>query len=86
MFLLADVPKPPIHKLTIAEAFDESGKPNHDVLKAHFFQEGRVEEEVALKIIRDGTAILRKERNVLEVEAPITGPCCLFISPLLLML
>lgn len=86
MFLLADVPKPPIHKLTIAEAFDESGKPNHDVLKAHFFQEGRVEEEVALKIIRDGTAILRKERNVLEVEAPITGPCCLFISPLLLLL
>ena len=73
MSVFADVPMPPTHKLTIAEVFDEAGKPKHAVLKAHFVQEGRVEEDVALRIIRDATAILRKERNVLEVEAPITG-------------
>lgn len=73
--VLADVPMPPTNKLTIAEAFDSDGKPQHDVLKAHFVQEGRVEEEVALKIIHDATLVLRKERNVLEVDAPITGPC-----------
>ena len=71
--VFADVPMPPIHKLTMAEAFGDNGKPKHEVLKNNFIQEGRVEEDVALKIIRDATAILRKERNVLEVEAPITG-------------
>lgn len=73
MSVFADVPMPPTHKLTMSEVFDEGGKPRHAVLKAHFVQEGRVEEDVAMRIIRDATALLRKERNVLEVEAPITG-------------
>ena len=64
---------PPTHHLTMSEVFDETEKPRHAVLKSHFVQEGRIEEDVALRIIRDATAILRKERNVLEVEAPITG-------------
>lgn len=70
--VVKSVPHPPAHRLKMAEVFDDKGKPNLDKLKAQFSAEGRVEEDVALRIIREGAAMLRKEDNVLEVEAPIT--------------
>ena len=65
-------PPPPGNLLTMAQVFDARGKPRPDVLKGHFMREGRVAEEVAMRIIADTTAIFAKEKNVLEVTAPVT--------------
>lgn len=64
---------PPSHKLTIAEIFDSrTGKPNPEILKQHFVLEGRIEEAAALRIIKDGAAILKTEKTMIELEAPVT--------------
>lgn len=48
-------------------------KPDIAFLKNHFYREGRLSEEQALWILEKGTEVLRKEGNVLQVGAPITG-------------
>ena len=52
----------------------DRSKPDIAFLKNHFYREGRVSEDQALWILENATEILRKEGNVLQVDAPITGP------------
>lgn len=69
-------------KPTPEQFFNKHGqdrtKPDVAFLKNHFYREGRLTEDQALWILEKGTDILKKEGNVLQVDAPITGayPCC----------
>ena len=56
----------------------------------HFVREGRLEEEAALVILTEATALLRAEDTMIDVEAPITGLAhirvyCMFLLAIILL-
>ncbi len=72
----AQVQAPAMQIPTDAQFFSSTdpSKPDIAFLKNHFYREGRLTEEQCLFIIEGGTEILKKEPNLLEVDAPVTGP------------
>ncbi|TQS36302.1 hypothetical protein Golomagni_03252 [Golovinomyces magnicellulatus] len=51
---------------------DDPKKPDMEFLTQHLNREGRLTEDQALFIIEEGTRILEREPNLLEMDAPIT--------------
>jgi len=70
--IVNSVPFPPTQKLSIRDLYNAEGKVNITKLRDHLSQEGRVEDEAAMKIIRNGSELLKKEKTVVEIAAPIT--------------
>ncbi|GMT24541.1 hypothetical protein PFISCL1PPCAC_15838, partial [Pristionchus fissidentatus] len=60
-------------RLTADAVYDRrTGKPKTDVLKDHFIKEGRLDEECAVRIIQECSALFRQEKTMLDIEAPVT--------------
>ncbi|KAF8880065.1 Metallo-dependent phosphatase-like protein [Infundibulicybe gibba] len=74
--VVKDVQAPAMQTPTPEQFFASHGrdrsKPDIAFLKNHFYREGRLTEEQALWILEKGSEMLRKEPNVLQVDAPIT--------------
>jgi len=47
-------------------------RPNHNLLREHFFNEGRLTEQQALFILEQTTALMSQEPNMLHVQGPVT--------------
>lgn len=54
------------------DVFLADGLPNVDFLKTHFFDEGRLQEHQAIRILEMATRVLAAEPTLLTVPAPVT--------------
>jgi serine/threonine-protein phosphatase 2B catalytic subunit len=71
--VMKNVPYPATALLDLKDVFDEStGKPRVNVIRTHFINEGRLNENVALKLVNDAAGLMHKEPNVLVLNDPIT--------------
>jgi len=66
------VPKMASNLLSLEEIYNNTTKPNHQLLKEHFKKEGRVSQAAALKILSQTTEILSKEATMIDITAPVT--------------
>ncbi|KAJ3441753.1 serine/threonine-protein phosphatase 2b catalytic subunit 1-related [Anaeramoeba flamelloides] len=58
--------------LTTEDIFSNSiSIPNHQVIKEHFFFEGKIEKKAILKICHLVQEILKKEQNLIYVQSPV---------------
>lgn len=69
---IKSVPFPPARRLNMHDVFVNGKKPDPAILKDHFSLEGRIEEQVALRIINEGAALLRQEKTMIDITAPVT--------------
>ena len=66
----------PTTKIPTDEEFYSKKKPGYpdiEFLKQHFIREGRLTEDQAAFILTKTAEVFKKEPNVLDVDAPITG-------------
>ncbi|KAH9581210.1 Serine/threonine-protein phosphatase 2B catalytic subunit 3 [Schistosoma haematobium] len=78
--IVTSVPSPPSKLMPSSTVFDSKGRPQLDVIGPHLISEGRLTEEAILRIINDCSAILKSEKTMLELEAPITNKLCLYMK------
>ncbi|VDK61790.1 unnamed protein product [Cylicostephanus goldi] len=71
--VFSGVQYPVSDRLNVDQVFDRrTGKPRHEVLRDYFIKEGRIEEDAAIRIIQECTALFRQEKTMLDIEAPVT--------------
>lgn len=68
---IQSVPYPATKRLTVDSVYDECDKLKLELIREHFFNEGRLTEDLALKIISRAKELLQREPNILKVAAPV---------------
>eukprot|EP01103_Thecamoeba_quadrilineata_P014555 TRINITY_DN4367_c0_g1_i2.p1 TRINITY_DN4367_c0_g1~~TRINITY_DN4367_c0_g1_i2.p1 ORF type:complete len:1009 (+),score=340.30 TRINITY_DN4367_c0_g1_i2:53-3079(+) len=66
-----EVPFPNSVRFPLNLLRDPEGNLSHEYIRDHFLKEGRLELDCAAQIIKDATALLKSEPNLLALAAPI---------------
>jgi len=70
--MVQGVVAPPTLRLEKDEVFDSNNKLQLGVLRDHLLKEGRLSDGLITEILNQGSAILKKEPNVLSIPYPVT--------------